>query len=243
MITRCQPWLGTFVEVTALSDGAVAAGFAAVARVHAMMNAHDPASELSVANRTAHVVPVRLSRWTAAVVSRAQYWARLSDGAFDASGGDWRAVTLTGRTLRFSRPLRLDLSGIAKGFAVDRAVVAMRAAGATAGLVNAGGDLRGFGPDAWPIRIVGADRVPVGQVELTDAALATSAGRPDGSFAHLPGRDARLTAATVEAACAIDADALTKIVLSGSARAATCLAAAGARALTLTAGGAAGLAA
>jgi len=42
----------------------------------------------------------------------------------------------------------LDLSGIAKGFAVDEAVRAMREAGATGGIVNAGGDLFAFGPHA-----------------------------------------------------------------------------------------------
>ncbi len=38
-----------------------------------------------------------------------------------------------------------DLGGIAKGFAVDRAVKILKCAGRHAGIVNAGGDLRVFG--------------------------------------------------------------------------------------------------
>jgi thiamine biosynthesis lipoprotein ApbE len=41
--------------------------------------------------------------------------------------------------------LIVDLGGIAKGFAVDRAVKALKCAGLASGVVNAGGDLRVFG--------------------------------------------------------------------------------------------------
>ena len=37
------------------------------------------------------------------------------------------------------RPLHIDLGGIAKGYAVDRALMALQAAGCHGGLVNAGG--------------------------------------------------------------------------------------------------------
>jgi thiamine biosynthesis lipoprotein len=39
----------------------------------------------------------------------------------------------------------IDLGGIAKGYAVDRAVEVLKQGGLSAGLVNAGGDIRGFG--------------------------------------------------------------------------------------------------
>ena len=43
----------------------------------------------------------------------------------------------------------LDLGGVAKGYGVDQAVEVLKDGGATAGLVNAGGDIRGFGsPEA-----------------------------------------------------------------------------------------------
>ncbi|HET7229501.1 MAG TPA: FAD:protein FMN transferase [Longimicrobium sp.] len=43
------------------------------------------------------------------------------------------------------RGMRLDLGGIAKGYALDRAVEALRAAGVTQGLVDLGGNFRVFG--------------------------------------------------------------------------------------------------
>ncbi len=51
------------------------------------------------------------------------------------------------RRIRFGKKDALvDLSGIAKGYAVDEAVRAMREAGASGGIVNAGGNLFVFGP-------------------------------------------------------------------------------------------------
>jgi thiamine biosynthesis lipoprotein len=50
------------------------------------------------------------------------------------------------RTVSFTTPgTRLDLSGIAPGWAADRAAAAMAAAGARAGIVDAGGEVACFG--------------------------------------------------------------------------------------------------
>lgn len=55
----------------------------------------------------------------------------------------WDPVT---RAVRLPRPgMRLDFGAIAKGFAVDRAVAALRTAGIRAGRVDLGGNLRWFG--------------------------------------------------------------------------------------------------
>jgi thiamine biosynthesis lipoprotein len=54
----------------------------------------------------------------------------------------WQHVILdeAARTVRFARPgMQLDLGGIAKGYAVDRAVSLLRERGVTAALVSAGG--------------------------------------------------------------------------------------------------------
>ena len=234
---RCQPWLGTLVEITAAGADAISAGFAAIAAVHAAMNVHDANSELSIANRIASASPIVLSHALAAVVARGLFWSRLSDGAFDAAGGDWRRVHLDGRALRLASGVQLDLSGIAKGFAVDRAIHALRRSGCRAGLVNAGGDMRGFGAAPWCVTLVRPERTPLAQVQLRNRALATSAAHPGGSLAHLPGHHPGLVSVSVEARRAIDADALAKIVIAGSPHAVHCLAAVGARALTLDADG------
>ena len=264
-ITRCRPLLGTFVEVTCGSVQAADAAFDAIARVHALMSAHDPDSELSRINRFAHQRPIAVHPWTTAVLVRALFWARASKGAFDPvragkhalskgllphhegiqPGGDgrWDDIVLGDRTVWLRRPACIDLGGIAKGFAVDRAIAAMRTSGATYGLVNAGGDIAVFGLEPWDVQIAEPrSRVAMLSVPIRNEALATSALQPSSSGGlsadHLIGTDSRWTSATVVAPSAMDADALAKIVLSGSRETAHCLASGRARALVIDSTGA-----
>jgi thiamine biosynthesis lipoprotein len=75
---------------------------------------------------------------------------------------------------------RLDLGSAAKGYAVDRAVDALRARGIQKALVVAGGDLYalGTGPDdePWVIGIQSPtdERALAGRLHLADRAVATS---------------------------------------------------------------------
>lgn len=84
-------------------------------------------------------------------------------------------------TVKLESPgMRIDVSGIAKGYAVDRAVQALKDAGVQSALVNAGGDIYAMssppGRDSWHIGI----RNPrnradlLGIVKLRDRAVATS---------------------------------------------------------------------
>lgn len=81
------------------------------------------------------------------------------------------------RTVRLRTALALDLGGIAKGFAVDKAVQILKARGMAAGTVNAGGDLRVFGSEPQAVWI--RDPAAPGQTRLigslTEGAIATSA--------------------------------------------------------------------
>ena len=65
---------------------------------------------------------------------------------------DQRKITdqLLGQSVRLPAGVRLDLGGIGKGWAVDRAGTALQSLGA--GMVNAGGDIRAWGdqPNAQP---------------------------------------------------------------------------------------------
>lgn len=233
MIHRCRPLLGTFVEVTAENADIIDAAFAAIARVHALMSAHEPDSELSRLNRHAHRAPVEVSAETTEVLDRALKWWRLSGGLFDVVTAGARSLAerriprhlgqpypeatgsgvlnLEGRTVRLSAPACLDLGGIAKGYAVDQAVAAMRRRGTRRGLVNAGGDMFGFGREVWTVAVANPrTRHPAVEMPLRDEAVATSAWI-DGSSAHLP-RGAKWASVTVRATNACDADALTKIV-------------------------------
>jgi len=118
-------------------------------------------------------------------------------------------------------PLDIDLGGIAKGYAVDRALDALRAAGCHGGLVNAGGDLAVFG--ARSRGIVCRDRLADSVlVELKDAALATSdvenESRPAEHRGYYHGADRSVVVSgrvTIVAASAAIADGLTKCLLAG----------------------------
>ncbi len=70
----------------------------------------------------------------------------------------WREVRLDAqsRRLRLSRPgMRLDLSGLAKGYAQDQGAVVLKAHGIKSFLMNAGGQVYAAGdkPDGSPWRV------------------------------------------------------------------------------------------
>ena len=222
MISRARPLLGTIVSIrTDATEDAVSRAFAAVQRVHGLMSAHSIAGDLAEINREAHRRPVAVDPWTFEVLSRAVEVSAASDGAFDVTlghaGASFRDVELLdGHRVRLRREARLDLGGIAKGFAVDRAVDVLRYSGATCGSVNAGGDLRIFGgsPQTVRVRLPCDPQLSVALPEVREQAFATSAsyfgadltdprtGRPMGLQASV----------TVSAASCIVADALTKAV-------------------------------
>jgi FAD:protein FMN transferase len=118
----------------------------------------------------------------------------------------------------------LTLDGIAKGFAVDLAVAALRRHGAKAGWINAGGDLRAFGDLVLPVSRREADGrlTPLGG--LRGGALASSGTGLEESdrFPALligrgPGRLPR-GVHSVLARSAWRADALTKVAAAAPAR-------------------------
>jgi thiamine biosynthesis lipoprotein len=260
MLKRCRPLLGTFVEITADREDGFDKAFDAVAQVHRLMSVHEPGSDVSRINRFAHLRAVEVDEWTARVLERALYWVRESQGVFDAlragkaaiqhnliprhadqpqpEATDWSWLELQGRWVRLTKPGCIDLGGIAKGFAVDRAVDALLDAGCREGLVNAGGDLRGFGARTWPVTIVDPrTRCAASEVQIADEALATSAGlrgKNTLSFDHLGGASSRWNSVSVLAGNACDADALTKIVWAGGECLGHLIASIGAKALGIT---------
>ncbi|MGX9962910.1 FAD:protein FMN transferase [Roseomonas sp. F4] len=93
----------------------------------------------------------------------------------------WRHLMMDARGLWQPGGLRLDVCGIAKGFAVDQVAAHLRAAGHDAFLVEIGGELRGEGvkPDGtpWWVEIEsppGLRRSAPFRVALHDISVATS---------------------------------------------------------------------
>lgn len=231
--------LGTFVEAGAhgaQAGAAVEAAFAAIERAQALWSFHERDSELSRLNAApGQAVPVAPS--TLRLLGACRAMMRRSGGLFDitvggtlvASGalpdhggapalarGSVDDILLGPGTASLRRPVRLTLDGVAKGFAIDLALSAMRRAGAPAGWVNAGGDVGVFGELTLPMQRREDDGSlrPLGG--LRNAAMASSrCGPRDPAFPAeivAPGPTAPASGIwTVLARSAWRADALAKV--------------------------------
>ncbi|TFH48982.1 MAG: FAD:protein FMN transferase, partial [Methanothrix sp.] len=80
-----------------------------------------------------------------------------------------------GQTIQTLEGTRIDLGGIAKGYAADRAAEVMRKNGINTGLINAGGDIIAFGDRIWHIGIK-HPRKPgtFATIPIKNRAIATS---------------------------------------------------------------------
>jgi FAD:protein FMN transferase len=170
-----------------------------------------PTSELAQINLKAAEQTLSISQEMAFLIDKSLYYSKLSQGAFDitfASVGwfynyrknvspsdkqrlallpainyHWLVFDKDKRTLHFShKNVRIDLGGIAKGYAVDRAIELLKARGITHATVSAGGDSRLLGDkmgQPWRIGIKNprphsdTDGV-ITLLPLSDSAVSTS---------------------------------------------------------------------
>ncbi len=85
--------------------------------------------------------------------------------------------------------VRIDLGGIAKGYAIDRAVTVLRAQGIDNAIVNTGGDLRAFGRHgdrAWSIgvRDPRPQQAPIARIEIDGDESVFTSGDYERMFEH-----------------------------------------------------------
>jgi len=180
--------------------------FAEMERINALMSSYLDSSELSFINSNAAIDAVEISDELALLVERSLHFSEISKGAFDityASIGyaydyrkrqqpndqsiaqklpaiDYHHIELTDNKIRFNNnAVRIDLGGIAKGYAVDRAADIIRQCGISKAMVSAGGDSRILGDRAGRPWIIGIQhpRDPdaiVLRLPLSDSAISTS---------------------------------------------------------------------
>lgn len=240
-LKRMRPLLGTFVEICALSPQndiglAIEAAFDSIKQMETLLSFHDANSDLSKLN-SARGYTVTVHPLSARVLRLAQAMTRKSGGLFNFTvggtlvrkgilpdhgfnnyldHGDANDLILHGNFARLDRPVLITLDGIAKGFAVDLAVRALKKQYAIAGWVNAGGDLRVFGELTLPVNLRTVDGSLTKLGGLRDAALASSEVRavPNADFpGWIVGSTSTPTPAirSVMARTAWRADALTKV--------------------------------
>jgi thiamine biosynthesis lipoprotein len=188
-ISRLRPALGTLVAVEAHADDArcaergIEAAYQAIALVDRCMHPRREGSDLTALQRCAPGETLNVQAWTYEVLTLCRRLNHDSEGTFDPCLPDSAArmsdieLIEPHRVTPHAR-LSIDLGGIAKGFAVDRALDALRAAGCHGGLVNAGGDLAVFGARTYDIVCPGE------RVALRNAALATSDAGGDPELVH-----------------------------------------------------------
>lgn len=254
-IRRARPLLGTIVEICVrgsdsdILNEAIISAFVTIEKVQRLMSYHEPQSEVSILNRKAAYGTVAVHPWTYEVISFAQNLSELTDGVFDiavgrelqlwefllpsdeklmASGSFKHIFSPEVGSIQFNEPLAIDLGGIAKGFAVDKAIEALRNFDLESGIVNAGGDLRVFGKADEKVYLRSAfSNSYVRMLSVRDEALATSSPalskKRHGGMEVSPllnGQTRKACTAdisiSVKAPTCMTADALTKVVISSN---------------------------
>jgi thiamine biosynthesis lipoprotein len=152
-------------------------------RIEGLMSTYIPDSEISRINRAAGKKAVSISPEVEEVIREGIFWSEQSNGAFDitveplvqlwdfdgekefipgestirktASLVNYRNIEIKDHTVRLkNRGMAINVGGLAKGYAVDRAISILRSK-VSSGIVNAGGDLYAFGQkskqNSWTI--------------------------------------------------------------------------------------------
>lgn len=192
----------------AAAEKAADGAFARVKNLNAIMSDYEYDSELSALSRTAgtgQTVKISDDLWR--VLAAAQRFSVASEGAFDVTMGSmvthWRRARRTGELptpdqMRIARDsfgytnlvlewgtakitkqnVRLDLGAIAKGYAADEALKALRAQGIRRAIVAASGDMAIGDPPpdkkGWTIALLNAENSPKKSLLLKNCGLATS---------------------------------------------------------------------
>ena len=201
---KVELWHGDAEYACAATEAAIAE----LRRIEALMSPFIETSELSRLNRNGRFGPVPVAPELYSLIERSVAFSQSSAGAFDvtyASAGryydfrkevrpdeatldavlpaiDFRHLELDpeARTIRYRHEgVYVDLGGIAKGYAVDRAIAVLRARGITQAMVGAGGDSRIIGDRRGEPWVVGLrdprqreDMVAV--LPLENVAVSTS---------------------------------------------------------------------
>lgn len=224
---------------------ALCAAFDEIYRIHDLMSVHKQSSEVGILNRKGYYEGV--SDDTKYVIEKANCFSELSNGTFDITVlpilrlweenartskvptdaeiskrlelVNYRNVIIDEKNISFRKAgMGITLAGVAKGYAVDKAIEALSQGNIRHALVNAGGDIRLIGGKTETIPWKIAIRDPrnktriVTTVDLYDQAVATS-GTYQRSFNDIinpkVGRPAQgVLSSTIIAKKAIDADML-----------------------------------
>jgi thiamine biosynthesis lipoprotein len=196
------------------AKAAIDATYNELDRLGRLLNFYSEDSEVSMINRFSGIRPVKVSKDTIDVINKALYVSRCTDGAFDITIGpivkmwdfekkilpdekaikeklylvNYRNVVVDNANSTVflkKKGMQLDLGGIEKGFAAERAAEVLKKNGITAGIIAVGGEVKPFGTkpdgDLWRVGIKNPhqkskDDEIIAVVKLADKAISTSGG-------------------------------------------------------------------
>ncbi|MBU1147575.1 MAG: FAD:protein FMN transferase [Candidatus Omnitrophica bacterium] len=219
--------MDTFCEISCYSQDKIAIkmAFEEIERIERLCSKFDEKSELSKVNTLAGQEEVVISEELLELISRSIYYSNLTQGAFDVTKqGKYKSIALDKdkSSIRFvDSDIKIDLGGIAKGYAVDRAVQVLRNHDIENALVNLGGNMFALGSPAgrkaWRIGIrdPGDKSKIIHKLNIKDKAVSTSANyeRPSHIINPITGNPAKdIGSVTIVAPSAEQADALSTAV-------------------------------
>jgi len=167
-ISRCKTLLGTFVEITISGNESddyliqlTNDAFNEISRIEKIMSYYDNESEVTLLNKFAHKKDCEVSSDLLVVLKKALNLSDLSNGLFDVTivpslvkqklllkkyhfldkKSSYKDIIIKGNYISFNRKLAIDLGGIAKGYAVDKAMSLLEEFSDMDIVINAGGDI------------------------------------------------------------------------------------------------------
>lgn len=202
-INRCKPLLGTYVDVEVkgkhkediLLDISQEI-FSKIERVESLMSFYNCDSELSYLNSNAHRHECAISNEMKDVLSQALKLSEITDGLYDITigselvkkgflsdksirvddDGSYKDILINGNKVKFNRRIELDLGGIAKGYAVDQALLCVKDRDVEV-VINAGGDLviSDWQGKLINVKVPSHNNSDLATIEMKNIAVATSA--------------------------------------------------------------------
>ncbi len=207
-LTSTQIIMGTTIEISIYpsDEKALEEAFNEIKKVDKLMSTYKEDSEVSSLNRQGEM---EVSSETLEVIKKALEFSRITKGAFDITckplinlwkkarkemkvpGEEeinkalslvgYEKIILKGNLVSFKeKGMQIDLGGIAKGYAVDKAIEVLKKKGIKRALVNAGGDLYALGESPkrgkWQIGIQdprNQDKIFL-VIKIKDKGVATS---------------------------------------------------------------------